>query len=140
MGMTLKQMVEEYVALREKRMELEHQAEEIKQGKEAELKRLILLEMSSQGLKTANFEGLGRVTSKNRNFYEVQDMNLFARGLLTAMIAAGNQGRPLADGLFVQKRVNAEALETLLEENQSFSMEQFGIGQVTRQELSVTKR
>lgn len=139
MGMTLKEMVEEYADLRTKRMELEKQAEEIKKGRESELKNLILLEMSSAGLKTANFEGLGRITSRNKSYYEVQDPEKLAYALLAAMVGAGNEGRPLSDALFLQRRVSSEVFETLLESSNA-PMEQYGIAQVTRQELSLTKK
>lgn len=140
MGKTLKEMVEEYADLRTRRMELEKQAEEIKKGRESELKNLILLEMSSQGLKTANFEGLGRVTSRNKSYYEVQDPDRLAFALLGSLVKAGNEGRPLSDGLFLQRRVSSEVFETLLEDDKNTPMEQYGIAQVTRQELSLTKK
>lgn len=137
---TLKEMVVEYDQLRTRRMELEHQAEEIKKGRESELKNLILLEMSSQGLKTANFEGIGRITSRNKSYYEIQDVEKLARSLMQSMIDAGRAGRPLSDGLFLQKRISGEVFETLLAENENSNMETYGIAQVVRQELSVTKR
>lgn len=137
---TLKEMVVEYDQLRTRRMELEHQAEEIKKGRESELKNLILLEMSSQGLKTANFEGIGRITSRNKSFYEIQDTEKLARALMQSMIDAGRAGRPLSDGLFLQKRISGEVFETLMAEKPEEKMETYGIAQVTRQELSVTKR
>ena len=121
-------------------MELEHQAEEIKKGRESELKNLILLEMSSQGLKTANFEGIGRITSRNKSYYEIQDTEKLARSLMQSMIDAGRSGRPLSDGLFLQKRISGEVFETLLAEKTDTNMETYGIAQVVRQELSVTKR
>lgn len=138
--MTLKEMVKEYADLRTRRQELEKQADEIKNGREQELKNQILLEMSGQGLKTANFEGLGRVTARNKSHYEIQDQEKLAYAILQAIVNAGNAGRPLSDGLFLQKRISSEMFETLMEENQNMPMETYGVAQVTRQELSLTKK
>lgn len=137
---SLKEMTEEYAELRTRRMALEKEADGIKQGREAELKSAILLELSAQGIKTINFDGVGRITSRNKSYYEVQDPDRLAFALLGSLVKAGNEGRPLSDGLFLQRRVSSEVFETLLDEDKNTPMEQYGIAQVTRQELSLTKK
>lgn len=137
---TLRELVAEYADLRTKRMELEHQAEEIKRGRESELKNLILLEMSGQGLKTANFDNIGRVTQRNKNYYEIQDTEKLARALVQSMVNAAQEGRPFSDGLFLQKRISSEMLETLLANAGNPALETYGLAQVSRPELSITRR
>lgn len=119
-------------------MELEHKADEIKNGEEAELKRQILIEMQTAGIKSANVEGVGRVVSKDTKYYEVQDMEKFARAMFQSMLDAAKQGRPFSDGILLQKRVHRENLETVLE-NSGTQLDAYGIAQLVRTDLSVTK-
>lgn len=119
-------------------MELERQADELKSGEEAELKRQILLEMQTAGIKSANVEGVGRVVSKDTRHYEVQDMEKFARAMFQTMLDAAKQGRPFSDGLLLQRRIHRENLETVLE-NSGATLDTYGISQIVRTDLSVTK-
>lgn len=96
--------------------------------------------MSSQGLKTANFDGVGRVTQRNKSYYEIQDTEKLARSLMQSMIDAAQAGRPFSDGLFLQKRISNEIFETMLSDKENPQLETFGIAQVSRPELSITRR
>ena len=136
--MNLQTLAQKYIEVRQKRMELEHKADDIKNGEEAELKRQILLEMQTAGIKSANVEGVGRVVSKDTKYYEVQDLEAFSRAMFQHMLDAAKQGRPFSDGLLLQKRVHRENSENLLE-NSEMKLESFGIAQLVRTDLSVTK-
>ena len=136
--MNLQILAQKYIQVRQQRMELEHQADDIKNGEEAELKRQILLEMQTSGIKSANVEGVGRVVSKDTKYYEVQDMEKFARAMFQSMLDAAKQRRPFSDGILLQKRVHRENLETVLE-NSGTKLEDYGIAQLVRTDLSVTK-
>lgn len=136
--MNLQILAQKYIEARQKRMELEHQADDIKNGEEAELKRQILIEMQTAGIKSANVEGVGRVVSKDTKYYEVQDMEKFARAMFQSMLDAAKQGRPFSDGILLQKRVHRENLETVLE-NSGTQLDAYGIAQLVRTDLSVTK-
>lgn len=128
----------EYLQVRQQRMELEHQADEIKNGREAELKQQILLEMASSGIKSINLKGLGRVVSRETPYYEIADLNALARAMFKAMLDAAQDGRPFSDGLLLQKRVSREGLDALLEETGS-DPTAFGVVQNVRTDLSITR-
>lgn len=136
--MSLQDLVLEYVKVRQGRMELERQANEIKEGKEAELKKHILLDMASSGIKSVNLAGIGRVVSRSTPYYEITDLNVLARAMFQAMLNAAKEGRPFSDGLLLQKRVNRESVDTLLEET-GVKPEEFGVSQSVRTDLSITK-
>lgn len=136
--MTIQELAQQYINVRARRMELEHQADEIKNGEEAELKRQILIEMQSAGIKSANVEGVGRLVSKETKYYEIQDLEAFAKSMFQSMYNAAKEGRPFSDGIILQKRVHRENLETILE-NSGLSADVFGIAQLSRIDLSVTK-
>lgn len=120
---------------------------------EKRLAELILLEMSSQGIKTANIEGLGRVTRKENYHYEIQDVEALARKMLENMVRAHNEGRPLSDGFLLQRRVHKDNVETLLADQGVLDqdrdltgkdpaekeLEKFGLKKASKNVLSFTK-
>ena len=138
--MNLTSLANEYIAVRTQRLELEKQAKELAHGREAELRQAILLEMSAQGFKSVNLEGVGRVVSKETKHYEIKDIELLARGMFRAMLEAAQAGRPFSDGLLLQKRLSREGLDNLMENSTvDSSLDALGVFQVVRNDLSITK-
>lgn len=135
--MNLHSLVSRYAQVRAERLELERKAKEIAQGEEAELRKAIQLEMSAQGFKSINIEGIGRVVNKETNHYEIGDIELLARTMFETMLAAAREGRPFSDGLLLQKRISREGIENLTE--QGAALDAMGVSRVTRQDLSITK-
>lgn len=136
----LTSLASEYIRVRTQRLELEKQAKEIAQGREAELRQAILLEMSAQGFKSVNLEGIGRVVSKETKHYEIKDIELLARRMFQAMLDAAKDGRPFSDGLLLQKRLSREGLDNLMENSTvDGSLDAMGVCQVVRNDLSITK-
>lgn len=135
--MNLTSLASRYVQVRAERLELERKAKEIAQGEEAELRKRILLEMSAQGFKSINIEGIGRIVNKETSHYEIGDIERLARTMFETMLAAAREGRPFSDGLLLQKRISREGIENLTE--QGTALDAMGVSKVTRQDLSVTK-
>lgn len=135
--MSLHSLVSRYAQVRAERLELERKAKELAQGEEAELRKAILLEMSAQGFKSVNIEGVGRVVNKETSHYEIGDIELLARTMFETMLAAAREGRPFSDGLLLQKRISREGIENLTE--QGAALDTMGVSRVTRQDLSITK-
>lgn len=145
-------LVESYIEVRTRRQELEAKANDIKNGEEQELKTLILAEMAAQGMKSVHLEGVGRVTSRVSYHYEIKDMEKLSKCMFKAMATAIENGRPVSDGLLLQRRVSKEALENLIGDtvqkvNQNASQEDydriseylFGVKNVGKNNLSITK-
>lgn len=123
-------------------MALEKQADEIKKGEEAELKKAIMAEFMSQGLKSANVDGIGKVVMKTTYHYEIRDLNQLAYQQLAMLVQAAKDGRPLSDGLILQARIHKDNLENTLTDagippEQLAQM--FGVAREGRDDLSFTK-
>lgn len=111
---TLQQVAQQYAQLREMREKLEAQAKLLKE-KEDELKARLINEMSAQQMPSARFEGLGRFVVKAVTSYNITDIDQFARAMLARMVDNGKNGRPLSDGLMLQKRPAKGVIEELVE-------------------------
>lgn len=136
----LRDIIERFVAVRDERRALERQAEELRRGEESELKNRIIMKMHEQGMKTINFDSLGRVTSKARVAYAVYDHEKLAKFLLRSLLLAHKEGRALADGLFLQSRVRADVLNAMIEAGEIADINDAGISTIETPEISVTKR
>lgn len=134
---SLRDLCVQYAEVRGRRTELERQAKELKEGQEADLQEAILAEMSAQGLKSANVEGIGRVVSRDTGYYEITDIDALARQMLAIMVENHKMGRPLSDGLLLQRRVSRENLELALEDNPEAN---YGVNFAVKTTLSITKR
>lgn len=144
MAMTITELVKEFVKVRTERLELEKKADEIKKGREAELKQMIMAEFSAQGLKSANVQGVGRVVCKTTYHYEVKDLNMLAYQQLKMLVQAGKEGRPLSDGLILQSRINAGNLEDAVIQSGGSTdnpdtMAAYGLVRAGREDLSFTR-
>ena len=93
--------------------------------------------MSAQGLKSANVEGIGRVVSRDTGYYEITDIDVLDRQMLAIMVENHKMGRPLSDGLLLQRRVSRENLELALEDNPEAN---YGVNFAVKTTLSITKR
>ena len=113
---TITELAKRYAEVRQARLELEKQADEIKKGEEAELKKAIMAEFTAQGLKSANVEGVGKVVLKTTYHYEIRDLNMLAYQQLATLVQAAKEGRPLSDGLILQARIHKDNLENTLTE------------------------
>lgn len=139
---TITELAARYAQVRQERMALEKQADEIKKGEEAELKKAIMAEFTAQGLKSANVEGIGKVVMKTTYHYEIRDLNQLAYQQLSMLVQAAKDGRPLSDGLILQARIHKDNLENTLTDagippEQLAQM--FGVAREGRDDLSFTK-
>lgn len=96
------------------REKLEAQAQLLKE-KENELKGQLINEMGAQQMPSVKFDGLGRFVVKSVSSYAITDLDLFARAMLARMVDNGQHGRPLSDGLMLQKRPAKGVIEELVE-------------------------
>ena len=139
---TITELAARYAQVRQARLELEKQADEIKKGEEAELKKAIMAEFTAQGLKSANVEGVGKVVLKTTYHYEVRDLNMLAYQQLAMLVQAAKDGRPLSDGLILQARIHKDNLENTLTEA-GISPDQivntYGVAREGRDDISFTK-
>lgn len=107
----LQSLVSQLMVVRTARKEADAIA---KQRKEEEkvLTDAIMLEMSAQGIASANLEGLARVAIADKPHYEIADVEAFALYCLMKMVGSFRRGGPLSDGILLQRRISREALES----------------------------
>lgn len=111
--MDLVELVTEYNQLRTERRMLEAKAAEIKMGRELELQSQILTLMAEAGFKTVKLDGVGTITTVEKDHYEIADQEVVARTLFKSMMKAAQEGRPFSDGIFLQMRLSKAAVEEL---------------------------
>lgn len=125
---------------RNERLALEKKAADLKRDIEEPLRVQILQVMAAQGLKSANVEGLGRVVCKESRHYEITDIESLAYQTFKLMVKAAEEGRPLSDGLLLQRRVHRENLDAMIEAAGGMGKAaEFGVRSVTKTDLSYTK-
>lgn len=135
---------EQYIGVRQERLALEKKAKEIQNGREKDLRELILLEMSSSGLKSANIKGVGKVVCRESSHYEITDIEALALTMFKKMIECGQQGRPLSDALLLQARIHRDNLETHVGELENDTelermLSSYGVKKASKLDLAVTK-
>lgn len=137
----IRALAESYSQLREMREKLEAQAKLLKE-KEDELKAQLVTEMSAQQMPSVKFDGLGRFVIKSTASYTISDIELFSRAMLARMVDNGQHGRPLSDGLMLQKRPAKGVIEELMEAGylQEDTLAASGIEQTERMDLTFTKQ
>lgn len=122
--------------------DLNQQLKELK-DKEDALRRSILLEMG--GAKSVNLDGIARITRKDRTHYEIRNGEALAYAMLERMVANAKEGFPLAEGVLLQQRVAARALEEIMDNlglddaGQEAYLAKAGLAKVVEPTLSVTK-
>ena len=99
----LKDKIELYNNVREARAKFEKQAQVLK-DKEAQLKAEMLAELNAHGLDSL-VEGGYTIFKKHSVRAEVTDHNKLQEAMFALMVKAKEEGRPLQDGLLLQRTV-----------------------------------
>lgn len=131
---------ERYAQIRAEREAVASKLKEL-QEQEEEAKQTLITEMSSQQMPSVKFDGLGRFVIHQSVRYDISDINLVARAMLQRMVDNGKSGRPLADGLILQKRTSKTVIEELLEADviKSDDLAGMGLAQAERMDLRFTR-
>lgn len=138
---SIRQVAEQYAQVREMREKLEAQAQLLK-DKENELKGQLINEMGAQQMPSVKFDGLGRFVVKSVSSYAITDIDQFARAMLARMVDNGSHGRPLSDGLMLQKRPAKGVIEELVEAGYmgAADLPQMGLEASERLDLTFTRQ
>lgn len=135
--MELQELVTKFAALRAKRLEREAVIKKMKELEE-QMMGMIMNQMSVAGMKTINFDGVGRVETSTRDHVEIRDKEKLARFVVMQAAAAIKNGSPVADATAVfQQRAAIGNIESLIE--QGFTAEQMGVEVVEKSTLKLTK-
>lgn len=91
---------------------------------------------------SVKFDGLGRFVIKPAVRYDIFDINLVAHAMLQRMVDNGKNGRPLADGLILQKRTSKTVIEELFEADviKQDDLAGMGLAQAERMDLIFTRQ
>ena len=144
----LNELAARLVQVRARRLELESQADEIRNGEEKELTDQILALMSADGLKSCNIPGVARLATRTTHHYEITDIEALTMTMFKQMILALKSGRKISDGLMFQRRPSKENIEAYMHDALNLSPEDegyntacagAGIAFVDKDVLSVTK-
>lgn len=144
----LNELAARLVQVRARRLELESQADEIRNGEEKELTDQIMALMSADGLKSCNIPGVARLTTRTTHHYEITDIEALSMTMFKQMILALKSGRKISDGLMFQRRPSKENIEAYMHDALNLSPEDegyntacagAGIAFVDKDVLSVTK-
>lgn len=107
-------LAESYAQLRAQREALDAQVKELKKQEE-EVKAQLINELSAQQMPSVRFDGLGRFVVKAATAYTITDIDRFCRATMQRMVDNAKAGRPLSDGLMLQKRPAKTVIEELME-------------------------
>lgn len=139
----LNELAKMFVDVRTKRLALEKEANEIKNGAEKLLRYSLLMMLEANGVKSVHVENIGRIVRTEKNFYSIADLEKFAYRMFKSMQKAQEEGRPLSNALLLQKRVHKEALESHMDtldiEEKDKLAELFGINYITVNDISFTQ-
>lgn len=144
----LNELAARLVQVRARRLELESQADEIRNGEEKELTDQIIALMSADGLKSCNIPGVARLATRTTHHYEITDIEALSMTMFKQMILALKSGRKISDGLMFQRRPSKENIEAYMHDALNLSPEDegyntacagAGIAFVDKDVLSVTK-
>ena len=144
----LNELAARLVQVRARRLELERQADEIRNGEEKELTDQIMALMSADGLKSCNIPGVARLATRTTHHYEITDIEALSMTMFKQMILALKSGRNVSDGLMFQRRPSKENIEAYMHDALNLSPEDegyntacagAGIAYVDKDVLSVTK-
>ena len=144
----LNELAARLVQVRARRLELESQADEIRNGEERELTDQIMALMSADGLKSCNIPGVARLATRTTHHYEITDIEALTMTMFKQMILALKSGRKISDGLMFQRRPSKENIEAYMHDALNLSPEDegyntacagAGIAFVDKDVLSVTK-
>lgn len=136
----VKSYAETYAQLRAQREALDAQVKELKE-REEEAKQRLIAEMDIQQMPSVRFEGLGRFVIKASTTYTIADVDLFCRAMLQRMVDNGKAGRPLVDGLMLQKRPAKTVIDELVETGymQETDLADKGLAKLDKLDLTFTR-
>lgn len=135
--MDLRTMIIQFKEARAERASLEAKAKELK-AKEDDLKAQILEHMQADGVQSVKYPDVGHVVITTKDHYEVRDKEWFCQTIISALLDAYKDGRPLDDGLIVQARPSKEPLETYLEKTHT-ELSSTGLVKISKPELTIRK-
>lgn len=144
----ISELASRLVQIRAKRLGLERQADELKNGEEKELTDQIMALMSADGLKSCNIPGVARLATRTTHHYEITDIESLSMLMFKQMILALKSGHNISDALMFQRRPSKENIEAYMHDalNLSPDDEGFstacagaGLSYVDKNVLSVTK-
>lgn len=123
------------------REKLEAQAKLLKE-KENDAKAALIQEMAAQQMPSVKLDGLGRFVVKSVASYDISDVELLSRAILARMVDNGQHGRPLSDGLLLQKRAAKGVIEELMEAGylDASKLAESGLEQSERMDLTFTRQ
>ena len=90
--MELQELVTKFAALRAKRLEREAVIKKMKELEE-QMMGMIMNQMSVAGMKTINFDGVGRVETSTRDHVEIRDKEKLARFVVMQAARSDRQHR-----------------------------------------------
>lgn len=137
----VRQLAESYAKARAEREAADALAKDLRE-KEDDLKAQLINEMSLQQMPSVRLDGLGRFVIKNNSQYAITDLELFTRAILQRIVDNGKAGRPLSDGLLLQKRPAKTVIEELLETGYftGASLAEKGLAQSDKLDLTFTRQ
>jgi hypothetical protein len=135
--MELNELAEKFSALRAKRKEREKVIDQMKELEE-KMMGMIINAMSVQGMKTINFEGVGRFETGSRDHVEIRDKEKLARFVVMQAASALKNGGPVSDATAVfQQRAALGTITSLIE--QGYDPVNMGVEVVEKPTLKFTK-
>lgn len=135
--MELNELAKNYAALRAKRQEREKIVDQMKELEDKFVAAMIQ-QMSLAGMKTTNFEGIGRFERGTRDHVEIRDKEKLARFVVARAVEAHKNGSPLADATAVfQQRAAIGTIKTMIENG--YDPVAMGVEVVEKDTLKFTK-
>lgn len=110
------ELAQKYVELRSWREELDRQAKDAR-ALEDEAKALLISEMSAEQMPSVRFDGLGRFVLRPAVRYDIADIDRLMEAQMRLMIGNLENGRPISDGLLLQRRTAKGVIDELRENN-----------------------
>lgn len=110
------ELAQRYAEVRRQREELDKLVKEAKL-REDEVKALLISEMSAEQMPSVKFDGLGRFVIKPAIRYDIADIDRLMETQMRLMIDNLEAGRPISDGLLLQRRTAKGVIEELKENN-----------------------
>lgn len=102
MGQSIANTIQQWRGLVKERLELEKLAKKIKEGPEAELRAQILMYLDANNMTGVKVEG-GTISKTSKKHLEAEDMEKFLSVMLDMMLQAKTEGRPLVEGVLLQR-------------------------------------
>ena len=140
------ELVRAYAEAKRSRMAFEKLAAEYKANKEEPAKADLLMAMTVAGVKSVKLAEFGTISVKEKDHYEITDMEKLAEYLYSVMSENAQSGIPLADAMLLQARVKRDVLEAYLanslgnkpiEDATDEDLAPFGVKRATQMDISI---